>query len=101
MLMYAVKVEYDTPPAIRTKTRVFTFTSLKQATSTFHSALRACESVEPIQAKSGKAVEILSVCLYQMDANSAESAIEAVESGHAVLLDQLTDYEFKPGAGSN
>jgi hypothetical protein len=101
MLMYAVKVEYHTTTAISTKTRVFTFTSLKQAIGTFHSALRACESAEPIQAKSGKAVEILSVWLYQMDANSAESAIEAVESGRAVLMDQLTDHEFKPDAESN
>jgi hypothetical protein len=92
-MMYAVKVEYDTPTSVGAFTDIMTFPNVMAATAVFNALMIAYPFGKPIQVRSKKdkspvMIEVISAALYQADASGREAMLAAVETGSAILMDQ-------------
>jgi hypothetical protein len=91
-MLYAVKVEYDTPTSDRTFMDILPFPNVRAAVAVFNPLMIAYPFGKQVTVRSKRTnrpekIEIISASLYQGEANSLDDMVKAVQSGTATLID--------------
>ena len=91
-MLYAVKVEYDTPTSDRSFMDILPFPNVRVATAVFNPLMVAYPFAEQITVRSKKTgrpekIEMVNAWLYQADVNSFDDMVKAVQAGSATLID--------------
>jgi len=91
-MLYAVKVEYDTPTSDSSFTDILPFPNARAATAVFNPLMVACPFGEQVTVRSKKTrraekIEIVNAWLYQADVSSFDEIVKAVKTGGVTLID--------------
>ena len=93
-MWYVLKIDYCTPDATETQTKMLSYPDLTAAQAVFDHLELSYQFNEPVRVKGGKMVKATGIWLYESFKDHYQAAIDAVTSGKATLVDEAREVEI-------
>jgi hypothetical protein len=93
-MWYVLKIDYCTPDAPETRTKMLGYPNLTDAQAVFDHLELSYQFNEPVRIKGGKMVKATGVWMYESFKDHYAAALEAAASGTATLVGEAREIEI-------